>query len=47
MQLRVVHLLSFVVQVVTCSAMFVFPVLCYHEVDVVFRSKWYCSSSRV
>ena len=27
--------------------MFVFPVLCCHEVDVLFRSKSYCSRSRV
>ena len=26
--------------------MFVLPVLGCHEEDVVFRSKWYCSSSR-
>ena len=26
----------FVFLVVTCSAMFVFPVICNHEVDVVF-----------
>ena len=34
----------------TCSAMFVFPVfmfLCCHFIVVVFRSKWYCISSRV
>ena len=31
-----------------CS-MFAFHVLCLccHEVDVIFRCKWYCSSSRV
>ena len=46
------HLLSYVLtvtcnfcaiffpQVVACSAMFVFPVICSHEVDGVFRSKW-------
>ena len=37
----------FVFQVVTCSIIFVFPVLRYHKVDDVFRSKWYCSSIRV
>ena len=38
-------ILSF--NVVTSSAMFVFLVLCCHLVDVNFRSKWYCFSSRV
>ena len=32
---------------VTCSAMFVFPVLCYHKVVIVFCSKWHCIISRI
>ena len=46
-KLRVVYVLSLSFNVVTCSAMFVFPVLCAIFVVVVFRSKWYCFSSRV
>ena len=44
---RVVYVLSLSFNVVTSSAMFVFLVLCCHLVDVNFRSKWYCFSSRV